>query len=131
MRRIAIAPADRFRRLVVVPDVPANFPREVSHGREDTAREEIPFDLGKPEFDLVEPRRVGWCEMEPHLRMFLQEVLDSFGLVSRQIIEDDMDLTGPFGFADYIGKKVDEVGAGVSMSCFALHSAGLYIQCSV
>ena len=63
--------------------------------------------------------------------MFLQEVFDSFGLASRQIIEDDMDFTGPFGFADYVGKKVDEVGAGVSTSRFALHSAGLYIQCSV
>jgi hypothetical protein len=51
--------------------------------------------------------------------------------VSRQIIEHDMNLAGPFGLADYIGKKVDEVGAGVSTSRFALHSAGLYIQCSV
>ena len=103
--------------------------RQVGNGCKHTASNYIPLDLGKPEFDLVEPRRVFWCEMEPQLRMFLQELFDSFGLVSRQIIEHDMNLTGPFGFADYIGKKVDELGAGVSTSRFALHSTGLYIGC--
>ena len=83
MRRVAITPADRFRRLVVVPDIAANLPREVSHGREDAAREEIPFDLGKPEFDLVEPRGIRRREVQVHGRMVEQKGADRLGLVLR------------------------------------------------
>jgi hypothetical protein len=53
---ISIAPADRFRRLVVVPDVAANLPREVSDGRKDGPGEKLAFDFRKPELDLIEPR---------------------------------------------------------------------------
>ena len=74
MRRIAIAPADRFRRLVVVPDVATNLAREVRDGREDAAGEEVAFDLRKPEFDLVEPRGIGRGEVEMHVGMSSRNV---------------------------------------------------------
>jgi hypothetical protein len=38
-----------------MPDVATNLSREVSDRREDAAREQVPFDLGEPEFDLIQP----------------------------------------------------------------------------
>ena len=53
MRRVAVVPTNRFRRLVVVPDVATNLPREISDGRKSASGEEIAFDLYKPDLDLV------------------------------------------------------------------------------
>ena len=69
MRRIAVAPADRFRRSVVAVNVGANATCEVGDGREDAAREYVAFDLCKPQLDLVQPRGIGRREMQPHFRM--------------------------------------------------------------
>ena len=88
MGRIAVTPSNRFRRLVVVPDVPANLPREVSHGRKDAPGEEISFDLREPEFDLIEPRRVRRREMQPHIGVRDQERAHRLGLVRGEIIEN-------------------------------------------
>jgi hypothetical protein len=37
--------------LVVASDVPSDLARQVRDGLEDPAREQIAFNLGKPEFD--------------------------------------------------------------------------------
>jgi len=72
--RIAIAPSDRLRPFVVLPNVGANAPREVWHGREDPARQQIAFDFRKPEFDQVQPRGIGRCEVQLDVWMLHQEV---------------------------------------------------------
>ena len=58
MRRNAVGPADRFRIGVVARDVAPDLPRQVWDRREDPPGEQVSLDLRKPEFDLVEPRRV-------------------------------------------------------------------------
>jgi hypothetical protein len=55
MRRVAIRPANRFRDLVVVPDVATNLASEIRDGRENAARQKVALNLGKPQFDLVQP----------------------------------------------------------------------------
>ena len=55
MRRVAIGPADRLRGVVVAMDVSANLAGQIGDGSKDAARQEIPFDLRKPQFDLVQP----------------------------------------------------------------------------
>ena len=49
-------PTARLRAFVVLGDEPPQLAREVGHGGEDAAGEEIAFHLGEPELDLVEPR---------------------------------------------------------------------------
>ena len=64
MRRIAIGPLDRLGVAIVVADVAAEFSSEIRDGDEDPAGDDVTLDLGKPEFDLVEPGRVGRREVK-------------------------------------------------------------------
>jgi hypothetical protein len=54
MSRIAITPTNRFRRFIVMTDVPTNLPRQIGDGREDAARQQVALDFRKPQLDLVE-----------------------------------------------------------------------------
>ena len=128
MRRIAITPTDRFRRCVVVPDVAPNLSGKVSDRGEDAAREQIPFDLGKPELDLVEPRGIGRREMQPHVRMLEQEGAHGLGLMRREIVRDHVNLP-PLGLAGHdVTEEFDKRGAGVSRHCLTEHLARLRVQ---
>jgi hypothetical protein len=57
MRWIAVGPADRFL-VVVARDVATNLRGEVGQRGEDAPREQVAFDLGKPQLDLIEPRGI-------------------------------------------------------------------------
>ena len=81
MRWVAVGPANRFGVLVVARDVAANLSREVRQRAEDPSGEEVALDLSKPEFDLIEPRRVRWGEVQMDAGMLLQKRGDAFGLV--------------------------------------------------
>ena len=127
MRRIAIAPADRFRGLVVMPDVATNLAREVCDGREHAAGEHVALDFRKPELDLVEPRRVRRREMEMHVRMVQQEHADGLGLMRGEVVRDHMNLP-IFGLArGQIAQKSDEPGTGMFISGFPQNLAGLRV----
>ncbi len=51
-------------RLVVVPDVLHEFSAQVGQRCEHAAGNDVTLDLGEPELDLVEPRRVSRGEMQ-------------------------------------------------------------------
>ena len=108
MRRIAITPADRFRRFVVVPDIPADFASEVGDGGEDAAREQVALDLGKPEFDLIQPRRIRRREMQVHARMSVEEGLHAPGLVRREVVDNHVDLASTRLRRNHIAQELDE-----------------------
>src|SRR5688572_20176650 len=92
MRGIAVGPADRFRVFVVARDVATNLFGEVGQRREDAPREEVSFDLGKPELDLIEPRGIGWREMQMDLRMRVEKGLDLLRLVCREVVDNNVNL---------------------------------------
>jgi hypothetical protein len=45
MSDVPITPSDRFRRLVVLPDVLAYATRQIRDGREDASRQQVAFDF--------------------------------------------------------------------------------------
>ena len=49
--------------------------------------------LGKPAFDLIDPRTVGWCKVQVVALPFCQPVTFQRRLVGGVVIEDDMDLS--------------------------------------
>ena len=53
----------------------------------------VAFDLREPQFDFVQPGGRGRDEVQLDLRMGVKELLDLSRLVSRQIVEDDVDFT--------------------------------------
>ena len=72
------------------------------------------MDFREPDFDLVEPRRIGRRVMNAHLRMTSQKIADRFGFMRTQVITDDVNdllwsLTG-----DEIFQKRDELRTGVA-----------------
>ena len=74
--------------IVVLANVLHDLLREIACRLEDTAVSEIPFNFREPEFDLIEPRGVRGCEMEPDLRILLEEFFDSLCFVGGQVVED-------------------------------------------
>ena len=59
MTDILIDPSNRRCRLVVVSDVAHELACEVLNRSEDTARNYVTMDLGKPDLDLVKPAGIG------------------------------------------------------------------------
>ena len=109
-----LGPANRFRGLVVVADVSPNLAGKISHGGENAAREKVPFDLGKPELDLVEPRRMCRREVEMHVRVVEEERANRLGLVGGQIVRDDVNLESFRLTRHDVAKEFDKRGAGVT-----------------
>ena len=50
-------------------DVAAEFASQVGNRGEDTARDDLAFDLSEPDLDLIEPGRVSGREVKPDSRM--------------------------------------------------------------
>jgi len=128
MGGIAITPANRLRRFVVMPDVRANAAREIGDRRKDATRQQVTLDLRKPELDLVEPGRIGRREMQPDLRMIDEEAANRLRLVRRQVIEDDVDFLGARGAGHHLAQEVHEGGTGVPRHRLADDFAGLRVQ---
>jgi len=123
-----VSPFDRSGSLVVVPDVTKDFSAEIVDGGKDASSDDLPLDLGEPDFDLVKPRRIGGCKRNADLGMMGQKVLDELGFMGREIVSDDVDLASEGLGGDHLGKKVDELGAGMALSRLAKDFSASSIQ---
>ena len=92
MRHVGVLPADGLGPRVVVADVAKQLLREVTDGREDAARDDVSLDLGKPDLDLIEPGGVGRREVKMHVREVSEELANALALLSREVVDDDVDL---------------------------------------
>jgi hypothetical protein len=117
--RRRVSPFDGSSRLVVVPDVTKDFSSEILERGEDASGDNLPLDLGEPDFDLVEPGRIGGSKMNAELGIIGQEIVDEFGFVGREIVSDDMDLASAGLGGHDLGQKVDKLGAGMALSGLA------------
>src|SRR4249919_4209760 len=113
MRRVAIGPADRLRCSVVAMDIATDLASQVGDGGEDAARQQVPLDLRKPQFDLVEPRRVGRREMQLHVGMLEQERAYGLGLMRREIVRNDVNGAALRLTGDDVLEEVDKGGTRV------------------
>src|SRR4249920_179167 len=127
MRRVAIGPADRLRGFVVAMDISTNLASQVS-GSEDTARQQVALDLRKPELDLVEPGRIGRREMQPHVRMREQEGAHGLGLMGREIVGDDVNVSSLRLTRDDVTEEVDKGGTRVARHGLAEYFARLGVE---
>jgi hypothetical protein len=59
-----------------VPNVLHELSAHVSQRREHASGNDVALDLGEPEFDLVEPRRIGRSEVQVNFRMSIQKIVD-------------------------------------------------------
>jgi len=77
---------------VVRPDVVLNREDEVAHAAQGAAPNAFPGDLGKPAFDLIEPRRTGGRKVQRITRSPGQSLLHLWMLVGSVVIEHQMDV---------------------------------------
>jgi hypothetical protein len=105
-------------------DVLHQLTGKIRYRSEDAKIDYIALDLGEPNLDLIQPRRVRRCEVEANTRIQIEELGHSLRLVCRQVIEDDVDVFRiPCSFDD-ICQKNKELFAGVTASRFAVYLSG-------
>jgi hypothetical protein len=119
LTRIGVLPFDGFGGGVVLADVGHQLAMEVLGRGEDAAIDEVTLDFAEPKLDLVEPGRVGRGEVKLDSRVCGQKLLDSLGLVGRQVVQDDVDLLTPRLAGDDGAEESDELLAGVPRSGLA------------
>ena len=90
---VRVFPLDRASVGGVRVDVTTEFESQVRDRGENAAGDDLAFDLGEPDLHLVEPRGIRGGEVQLHARMLLKEVSNEFCFVSREVVEDDMNLT--------------------------------------
>ena len=73
---VRVFPVDRPSIRGVGVDVASQFASQIGNRGEDAARDDLAFDLGEPDLDLVEPGRVRGCEVKPDSRILLEEHAD-------------------------------------------------------
>src|ERR1035437_8043476 len=109
-------------------DVAAEFASQVGNRGEDAACDDLAFDLGEPDLDLIEPGRVRGREVKPDLRMLLEELADRLSFVRGEIVEDDVNLLPRRAQGYDLLQKGDELAAGMAGSGFAVDATGGGIQ---
>ncbi len=121
---VRVFPLDRPSIGGVGVDVAAEFASQVGNRGKDAARDNVAFDPGEPEFDLVEPGRVRGREVKPDSRMLLEEVADRLSFVRGEVVEDDVNLLPRRTQGYNLLQKGDELAAGVAGGGFAVDAAG-------
>lgn len=125
---IRIGPAERASALGVRANIVHQFTAKVGNGSKYSAGDHVALDFRKPDLHLIQPGRIRWREVKPHLGMLGQELLDRRGFVGRKIVEHDVNLTGPLRLSDQLSEKRHELGTGVPPCRFSLDRAGLHVQ---
>src|SRR5260370_21559942 len=128
MSNVFVDPTDRGCSFVVVTNVAHELARKILYGSEDTSRNNVALNLGKPNFDLVEPAGVGRGVVDSKSRVGLEEFTNSVGLVRTQVISNDVDLATWRLACHNLCKEIDELYAGVACTGFSQHLSGLSVQ---
>ena len=131
MVNILISPVEGCCGFVVLLDVTKELSREVSFGSEDSSSNDRALDFRKPDFDLVEPTRIGRRVMEPNCRIGVQELKNTLGFVRAQVVDHDMNFSASWLAGHNRAQKVDKFDAGVPVGGLPDDVAGASIQCGI
>ena len=78
---------------------------EIFDRREYSASNDLSFDTGKPDFDLVQPGGISGFEVQLHARMRLQESCHLGCFVGGEIVGNHMDLLARSIKGDHLSRK--------------------------
>ena len=110
---ILISPAEGRRGFVVLLDVANELSRQVSFGSEDSSSDDIALNFGKPDFDLIEPTRIGWRVMDANGRIGVEELQNTLGFMCAQVVGHDVNLSARRLAVNDLAQKVDKFDAGM------------------
>jgi hypothetical protein len=75
---------------IVEADIAHDFAIQIFDRSKDAASNEIALDFREPNFDLIEPRRIGRRVMNAYFRVTSQKIADRLGFMCAQVIADDV-----------------------------------------
>ncbi len=97
----------------MLADISHQLTVQILHSGEDASRNHITLDAREPVFHLIQPRRVRWCVMQPHVSVLLQKFLHTCGFVAADVVANHMNfLLRPLA-GDHTGEEGDELLAGM------------------
>ena len=94
---------------MVFADVANELTLETLHGIEDASGNNIAINFGKPNFDLVDPIRVGWGIMDPYSGVSLKELKKFLPLIRTRVDDNDVDLATCWLTAHDLCEEIDEL----------------------
>lgn len=95
--------------IIVVADVAHELAGETFHRGEDAPCNDVACDLAEPQFELIQPCRIGEGKVQPHFGVLSQEVHQLLALVRREIICDHMNLSVCRLVPHNVGPKDDKL----------------------
>src|SRR3954454_8169876 len=125
---VGVLPPKGSRTFGVSASVAQELAGEIFDRREYSAGNDLSFDTGKPDFDLVQPGRISGCEVPLDARMRFQESCHLGCFVGGEIVGNDVDLLARSTKRDHLVEEGDEVFAGVAPGSFAMNLAGLHVE---
>ena len=82
----------------------------------------------EPAFNEIEPRRVGWCEVQMPAWAFYEPVPDDRGLMGHQIVQDEVDFQIGWHKRLDLVEKTAKHDAAVLLPAPADYPAGPHVQ---
>lgn len=125
---VGVLPSNWFGVFVVLTDVAHDFLVQVLGAGEDAARDHFALDLGKPDFHLVKPRRVGGRVVNMHIGCQQQLSLDQDRLVAAHVVADHMDFLVFVMIGHDIFQEPHELLTGVTLRRLAHDFASGRVQ---
>ena len=128
MVNILISPAEGCGGFVVLLDVTKELSRKVGFGSKDSSSNDSALNFRKPDFDLVEPTRIGRRIMEPNCWIGVEEFKNTLGFVGAQVVGHDMNFSASRLAGHDGAQKVDKFDAGMPVGGLPDDVAGASIQ---
>ena len=125
---ILVSPPERCCGFVVLLDVAQELSGQVGSGSENPPSNDIALNFGKPDFDLIEPARIGRSVMNPNGRIGVEELENAFGFMCAQVVGHDVNLFARRLTGDDLAQKVDKFDAGMPSRRLTDDVAGASIQ---
>ena len=125
---ILVSPPEGCCGFVVLLDVADELSRQIGFGIEDSSSNDMALNFGKPDFDLIEPARIGRSVMNPNGRIGVEELENAFGFMCAQVVGHDVNLFPRRLTGDDLAQKVDKFDAGMPSRRLTDDVAGASIQ---
>ena len=125
---ILVSPPEGCCGFVVLLDVADELSRQIGFGSEDSSSNDMALNFGKPDFDLIEPARIGRSVMNPNGRIGVEELENAFGFMCAQVVSHDVNLFARRLTGDDLAQKVDKFDAGMPSRRLTDDVAGASIQ---
>jgi len=125
---ILVSPPEGCCGFVVLLDVADELSRQIGFGSEDSSSNDMALNFGKPDFDLIEPARIGRSVMNPNGRIGVEELENAFGFMCAQVVGHDVNLFPRRLTGDDLAQKVDKFDAGMPSGGLTDDVAGASVQ---